>query len=95
MPCLEKFYMFKDLKKKVSELFMWMSSWQAIQQYYHNKYNRQRIIYEISQENYKCMMYQRKYQIYMREAMRGYSGEADQLINGRHGPEQGANQIQV
>ena len=75
MPCLENFYIFKELKKKVSELFMWMSSWQAIQQYYHNKYNRERISYEISQESYKCMMYQRKYQSYMREAMRGGIGE--------------------
>ena len=72
MPYLDKFFIFKDFKKKVSELLMWMSSWQAIQQYYHNKYHRERISSEISQENYKCMMYQRKYQSYMTEAARQY-----------------------
>lgn len=48
MPCLENFYIFKGTKRRISELFMWLSSWQAVQQYYHNKYHREKIIYEIS-----------------------------------------------
>lgn len=70
MPTLEQLFIFTDYKKKISELFMWMSTWQAIQQYHHNKCFRERVLHELQQETMKSLQYQGKYNMYISEAHR-------------------------
>ena len=61
MQQLKGLFIFVEVRKKVSELFMWMGSWMAMQQYYHNRYYREIIKWEVEQDNLKAIMYQRNY----------------------------------